>query len=188
MSAPPDTDPHPVSGLDEWLTAYGQSHDAHVHTETAGLMVAGLIRSDGSRVGVSWTDDEPLGQFAGTWGGWERMYFQAVLDTGPQVLVESRHVVHARECSSTTCIALWRRLWEFTAGSRRTGVDYLRVAATSGTGRSALAIVVDREQFEHEQYCDGRAAAAVESKWQAYASTTNLTRPRRPQTDNDGDR
>lgn len=181
MTSDPDSIPGPAAGLDAWLTSYGRIHDDHVRTAGGDLVVLGLTDGDGSRfIGASLAAESPVGQWPTTWGGWTRMYFRAIVSTGASVLVEARHLVHDHECSSTTCIALRRRHRDFVRA--RPGVEYLRVcSAVSGNDDYARGVLVDREQYEHEETIPGRVMSAddFDQSWRSYESVACL----RPQPD-----
>ena len=135
-----------MTDLDDWLRADGQAHQEHVLAEPDGLVVAGLTSPGRGRAAAVWIDGEPPAFTSGDWGAWSRNIYDARLANGVSVTLEARQMVHARECSSTTCIALWRRLWAFTAA--RPGIDYLRVHEFTGPIACPGFLIYDREEFE----------------------------------------
>lgn len=150
-----------MSDLDNWLRVAGHAHQEHVLAEPDGLVVAGLTSPGRGRASAVWIDGEPLAFRDGDWGAWSRNIYNARLANGVSVNLEARQMVHARECSSTTCIALWRRLWAFTAA--RPGIDYVRVHAFTGPLACPGFLIYDREEFEDNYAAD--EAAQLDAQW-----------------------
>ncbi len=61
-----------VDGVWEWLGRYGRVHADHVRADIDGLVLAGMTRPEGGRMGVRWDLAHPHPLHSGSWGRWNR--------------------------------------------------------------------------------------------------------------------
>lgn len=118
-----------ASEVGQWITRHGQVHDAHITAATADLVIAGWQPTSECPQGAVTIDVGDIAPEPGAYINWSRWWPDAhhitITDDGTPVWAETRHLIHSRECASTTCIDLWRRGHHFTR--THPGIDRYRM-------------------------------------------------------------